>query len=422
MSVKLIIISLFFLLTSYITYREVEIYQQIEMPSSTGARCLDGSPFHINVQKGHGSGSNNYLLFFDGGGWCSSKTYNSTMESCDKRTNSYLGSSQDNFGRRIMNYLQTTLLMKRLVPALSSDQNLNPAFHNWNKIYLNYCDGRGYIGFNNEPIEYNGKQFYFRGFNNTQASLDYVKDKMMVNDNKSTNKVVVSGTSAGGVATFYYADYIKSFFGSSAEDVKAISDSGMFLDSPNLKNKKFDWSVIWKDLLKNTNPQFPFTFPCKYSGSETYKCYFPENYYQHIKVPILIIHSFYDFFASCNLIGDCKLSLFEYSFENVDETNLKSYNMNREKLMGIFKDIKSRENMAGYAPACYVHDFIAYTGVWDSIQINGKSPRDVINEFVNEGKLVSYLDEEPWPSNPTCAYKREFAFLLHYTGFLIDLF
>ncbi|KAL5716675.1 [Wnt protein] O-palmitoleoyl-L-serine hydrolase [Ranunculus cassubicifolius] len=52
-----------------------------------GAVCLDGSPPGYHFQKGFGSGSNNWLLHIEGGGWCSS------IESCIRRQSTALGSS-----------------------------------------------------------------------------------------------------------------------------------------------------------------------------------------------------------------------------------------------------------------------------------------------------------------------------------------
>src|SRR5690242_18763141 len=94
------ILGIIFLITSYLIFNEIEIYDVMESDDSKGAKCLDGSNYQFYLQKGFGDGEKNFILFFDGGGWCSSKVYNSTLESCVKRTKTYLGSSVMTIGQK----------------------------------------------------------------------------------------------------------------------------------------------------------------------------------------------------------------------------------------------------------------------------------------------------------------------------------
>lgn len=34
---------------------------------------------------------------------------------------------------------------------LSGDPEANPKFHNWNKVFIPYCDGTYHVGYNPEP-------------------------------------------------------------------------------------------------------------------------------------------------------------------------------------------------------------------------------------------------------------------------------
>ncbi|XP_020525007.1 pectin acetylesterase 9-like [Amborella trichopoda] len=61
---------------------------------SKGAVCLDGSLPAYHLHRGFGSGSDNWLLQFEGGGWCND------LESCLERTRNHRGSS------RFMNRLE----------------------------------------------------------------------------------------------------------------------------------------------------------------------------------------------------------------------------------------------------------------------------------------------------------------------------
>jgi len=110
-----------------------------------------------------------------------------------------------------MNLIGKNYILKRTVPILSSDSSINPTFYNWNKIHLNYCDGRGFVGYNLDPIEFNGKKMYFRGFNNTQATLNYLKNNLAKTDYSLTS-IIISGVSAGGLASLYYSNFIADYF------------------------------------------------------------------------------------------------------------------------------------------------------------------------------------------------------------------
>ncbi|KAK6158595.1 hypothetical protein DH2020_005909 [Rehmannia glutinosa] len=59
----------------------------LESAVSKGAVCLDGSPPAYAFDKGFGSGANNWLVFLEGGAWCTS-----TAE-CIERSKGDFGSS-----------------------------------------------------------------------------------------------------------------------------------------------------------------------------------------------------------------------------------------------------------------------------------------------------------------------------------------
>lgn len=90
---------------------------------------------------------------------------------------------------------------------LSGEQAQNQNFHDWNKIFIPYCDGLTHTGYSEEPFEFNGKKLYFRGHNNTVAYFDHILNELNMNN---ASKVVLSGDSAGGIATVKWTDYLAS--------------------------------------------------------------------------------------------------------------------------------------------------------------------------------------------------------------------
>jgi O-palmitoleoyl-L-serine hydrolase len=73
-----------------------------------------------------------------------------------------------------------------------------------------YCDGAYHQGNAKDPIKYKGKQIYFRGGVNTRAHLKFINEKYSLQEAK---KVVLTGSSAGGMATYMWADHVKTLLG-----------------------------------------------------------------------------------------------------------------------------------------------------------------------------------------------------------------
>lgn len=64
---------------------------------SFGARCLDGSP--PAYQIAHGAEKSKFIVFLEGGGWCSGETPADTITSCIGRAKGGLGSSNGYAGK-----------------------------------------------------------------------------------------------------------------------------------------------------------------------------------------------------------------------------------------------------------------------------------------------------------------------------------
>jgi hypothetical protein len=93
-----------------------------------------------------------------------------------------------------------------------------------------------------DPIPYKDKKLYFRGTNNVLEQIKYIEDKY---DIFRKNKIVVTGVSAGGIATYLYADVFLAK--TITAKVYAIPDSGLFLDR---LLQPFDWKSSYKRSIK----------------------------------------------------------------------------------------------------------------------------------------------------------------------------
>ena len=96
-----------------------------------GAVCLDGSSpgYYIGRGSASGSGADKWIVHQGGGGWCESP------DSCLERTRTLFGTSAlwpafFNFGG-----------------IFSDEESVNGEFYNWNVVYLGYCDGGSFSGY-----------------------------------------------------------------------------------------------------------------------------------------------------------------------------------------------------------------------------------------------------------------------------------
>lgn len=120
---------------------------------------------------------------------------------------------------------------------LSTKESSNPAYWNWTKVVVPYCDGSFHQGSRADPINYKDATLYFRGTNNTLQHFNFLNNTY---DLYNANKVVVSGESAGGIATFIWTDYI--YERSVNKKVYSMPDSGLFLT--NYANPKSGQAIL----------------------------------------------------------------------------------------------------------------------------------------------------------------------------------
>merc|ERR1712087_968185 len=114
-------------------------------------------------------------IHHQGGGWCES------VSDCAGRANGGLGSTKGD---------KPTITNNN--GYFSRDAKNNPLMHNWNMVYLRYCDGGSFSGDNATTTEYSGKTLYFRGHRVLHAMMDDLLNNQGLS--KATD-VVISGCS-----------------------------------------------------------------------------------------------------------------------------------------------------------------------------------------------------------------------------------
>uniref|UniRef100_A0A2C9VS49 Pectin acetylesterase n=1 Tax=Manihot esculenta TaxID=3983 RepID=A0A2C9VS49_MANES len=141
--------------------------------------------------------------FTRGGGWCD------TIRNWVYRKTTRRGSSK---------FMENQI---RFSGILSNKAEENPDFFNWNRVKLRYCDGSSFSG-----DSYNeAAQLYFRGQRIWSAAME----KLMAEGMQYATQALLSGCSAGGLASILHCDEFRDLFPQSTK-VKCLSDAGFFLD------------------------------------------------------------------------------------------------------------------------------------------------------------------------------------------------
>ncbi|KAB5556050.1 hypothetical protein DKX38_006959 [Salix brachista] len=248
----------------------------IKSAATKGAVCLDGTLPGYHWHRGYGSGANSWLIQLEGGGWCNS------VRACVYRKTTRRGSS---------NYMEKQLAFTGI---LSNKAVENPDFFNWNRVKLRYCDGASFMG----DSEHKAAQLQFRGQRIWSAAIEDLMSKGM----RYANQALLSGCSAGGLASILHCDEFRNFFPRKTR-VKCLSDAGLFLDAVDISGgrtlRNLYGGVVGLQGVQNNLPRICINHldPTSVIISLTILfslCFFPQNIIGNVKTPLFILNAAYD--------------------------------------------------------------------------------------------------------------------------------
>ncbi|GKV44243.1 hypothetical protein SLEP1_g51441 [Rubroshorea leprosula] len=237
----------------------------IQSAGAKGAVCLDGTLPGYHLHRGYGSGANSWLIQLEGGGWCNN------IKTCVYRKKTRRGSST---------------YMEKKIPftgILSDKAEENPDFFNWNRVKLRYCDGASFSG----DGEDKAAELQFRGQRIWLAAMEDLMSKGM----HKANQALLSGCSAGGLASILHCDEFRNLFPGTTK-VKCLSDAGLFLDAVDVSGshtlRNIYGGVVGLQAVQNSLPRI-----CTDHLDPT-SCFFPQNLIGNIKTPLFILNAAYD--------------------------------------------------------------------------------------------------------------------------------
>ncbi|XVF22220.1 hypothetical protein REPUB_Repub12eG0154800 [Reevesia pubescens] len=343
--------------------------------------CLDGTPPGYHLDRGFGSGSNSWLVHLEGGGWCNS------IRSCVFRKTTRRGSSK--FMEKQLNF----------TGILSNKAEENPAFYNWNRVKLRYCDGASFAG-----EGYNeANKLYFRGQRIWSAAMEELMAKGM----RNAQQALLSGCSAGGLASILHCDEFKDLFTETTK-VKCLSDAGLFLDATNVAGGRtlrdmYGGVVTLQGVQKN----LPNT--CT-SQMDPTSCFFPQNLVANIKTPMFLLNAAYDAWqvqeslipSSADPHGywrDCKMD-----HSHCNSSQMQFLQDFRNQMLNAVNGFSKSNQNGLFINSCFAHCQSERQDTWyenDSPRIGNKAVAVSVGDWFFDRTAVKAIDCA-YPCDHTC--------------------
>lgn len=348
-----------------------------------GAVCLDGTPGAYYHLPGTGSGANKWYIHHQGGGWCES------MDDCLGRSKTGLGSSRG--------YPASASLGDGY---FSTDPTQNPLMYNWNHVLMRYCDGASFSG-NAAPTEYNGVTLHWAGKHIREA---VVADLMKAGLDKASD-VMVSGCSAGGLATYLHTDQWCDAVPSAK--CAGLPDSGFFLDyqnapctPPSTEEERAGGRARRKTIPGDYHCGLKWTYTQQNCSSginqdciaahtptnDQWMCMFAEHSAEHIKHPVFAMQSEYDSWQTGHVLANGEPV--QQMGDNITSRLQKTLMANNPE-SGAFLD------------SCHHH-----CGAWNQIRIDGDLVSTAIQKWYNGLGSASnkklWQQGKPYPCDACC--------------------
>ena len=335
--------------------------------------CLDGTKAGYYYSSANGAterGKQTWVFYLQGGGACFDEI------SCKGRAKSHLGSS---------NYWNQEQPGDGVT---SDDPNENPGFYDANFVYVPYGNGDTHRGMRDSASPETWG-LYFTGHLNLVKILQDLEDRYSMLS--SAKNVLIAGGSAGGIGTFYNADYLASVLNPSAV-IKAAPNAGFFFprswDCPEVPGSmptsyanftagvKCGPPVSQDGVGKLWGSYRGDACPKNQTPGQEYYCDTVATLYKYIKTPIYIIENQYD----TNQIKT------QEGCPEPNDRNPQAFNYTRlygKSMRDTLQDAMGSEKDAIFSPSCFEH------GVASKLTLNNNTwPVLLADWYWEEGKLA----------------------------------
>ncbi|KAJ0936843.1 putative pectinacetylesterase/NOTUM [Helianthus annuus] len=225
--------------------------------------------------------------------------------------------------------------------------------YNWNRVYMRYCDGASFTG-DVEEVDHDNN-LYFRG----ARVFDAIVEELMSIGMKDAQNVLLSGCSAGGLASILNCDKFRGFFPQNTR-VKCVSDAGYFPHVKDLSGE-YRFEQYFDKIVTLHGSAKALPSECT-SNMNPGLCFYPDFAMPYINTPIFIVNSAYDTWQVSNMFATnesdpkgeftkCKNDLNECSTTQLKRLQGDQYSY----LISFSFDITFSSTEGMFINTCYTH-------------------------------------------------------------------
>ena len=377
------------------------------------AICLDGNPGGYYIRRSQSTSSKKWALHHEGGGWCQmEQPYESwPNNNCIARANTTLGTLERD--PKTKDWTSTLGCA-----TCSPNATINPTTHDWNHVYIRYCDGGTFGGTLREPFVSKNADHHTVHFQGKHILEDVVASlsSRYGNDFIQGTEFVIGGSSAGGLAVYLHLDWWRSKLPSTAV-VVGLADSGFFEDWKlnTTSSHSYDSDLRWGFDNMNLSVNEDCTRRAKEEGKEERKeegkekgteegkeerkekgkekgklasdCVFARNVLPHIETPIFMLQSIFDSWQLQWEHGITKIP--NFAALNAYGQQLKS------SMMLALKEKKKETVIGGFVEQCFHH--CTTEELWtETPRINTLTPQQAFDQWYNAVKAGTIAAEVLW--------------------------
>ncbi|XP_022724546.1 pectin acetylesterase 9 isoform X4 [Durio zibethinus] len=292
---------------------------------------------------------------------------------------------------------------------LSNNASLNPDFYNWNRVKLRYCDGASFSG--DSKFDNGTSLLYFRGYKIWEAIIHDLLPKGLA----TACKALLSGCSAGALATFLHCDNFTKMLPSNAS-VKCLSDAGFFLDERDI-SLNYTMRSFYLDLIALQGIEKNLNQNCMRSTNNSKLCFFPQYALKYITTPYFILNSAYDVFQStfpqqfhhslippsADLHGHWNRCKLNPAMCNANQINVLQ-GLRHDMLVALNSFYKNSISGGMFINSCFAHCQSESQDTWfavDSPRIHNKTIAEAVGDWYFSRRITKEIDC-PYPCDTTC--------------------
>jgi len=361
----------------------------IVLDAKTGARALDGSSYGF-YHRPSKSASTKWTIFMEGGGWC----YNE--EECAYRSMTHLGSSKNRVNRT-EDPTKCTCFNDPTLPITEQDCQC---------LFLPYMDGASFSGYREAPVVVkilNGSdvKLWFRGLRNLDATLEYAFEHLGLTE---ATEMVVSGASAGGLATYLHVDRISELMRVKAPKIQrtiALPIVGYFLDHPDVDGfRRYSAQMEYVVGMQNVSDRShggPLNTACvEQYEREPHRCSMAPIVEEFNTAPTFAVNSKFDAWQVSNILSPPCYKGFQdppwerpFECDAEAQTAIEQYG---KSFIKEFQPFKNKPQNGGFITSCIEHGSALM-----HINVNGTTLRDAYSAWYS-GQTTS---ETSWTIDPS---------------------